>query len=94
MTGLRSHGNGVLLTVQVRAGARRRKIQRMEDGRWKVFVTEAPEKGKANAAVIALLSQRLRVAKSRIELVSGRTAPCKQLLIKGLSAVQVRRGLP
>lgn len=69
-------------------------MQRTADGRWKVFVTEAPEKGKANSAVIALLSQRLRVPKSSIELVSGRTAARKQLLVKGLSVAEIERCLP
>jgi len=94
VTNLRLHKDGVLLTVQVRAGARRRAIERMEDGRWKIFVTEAPEKGKANAAVIALLSQRLRLAKSCVQLISGRTTSRKQLLVKEMSAVEIRRCLP
>jgi len=39
--------------------------------RLKVAVTAPPEKGKANAALIALLAKRLGLAKSRLSIASG-----------------------
>ena len=42
-----------------------------------------PDRGKANAAVIALLSKALGVPKSAISLVSGETARIKTLRITG-----------
>ncbi len=50
------------------------KIEKMEDGSYKVWVTVVPEKGKANRAVIKLLSKYFKVAKSQIEIVGGKTA--------------------
>ena len=50
------------------------KIVEMADGSYKVWVTVAPEKGKANQAVIKLLSKYFKVAKSQIEIVGGKTA--------------------
>ena len=38
-----------------------------------VKVTAAPDKGKANAAVISLLAKKLGVAKSMLTLVKGET---------------------
>lgn len=46
-------------------------------------VKAVPDKGKANAAAIALLSKTLGVAKSSITLVSGDTARLKTLHIAG-----------
>lgn len=53
----------------------------------KARVAAAPESGKANAALIALLAKRLEVAKSRIAIVSGETARMKIVQIAGDSAV-------
>ena len=49
----------------------------------KVRVTAVPEKGKANKALIALVSKSLGVAKSSVSLVSGETARKKILRIEG-----------
>jgi uncharacterized protein len=51
----------------------------------KVAVTAAPEDGKANAAVIALLAQEWGVAKSAISVVSGATDRRKVVEIRGPS---------
>jgi uncharacterized protein YggU (UPF0235/DUF167 family) len=53
-------------------------------------VTAAPEKGKANAAVVALLSETLGVPKSSIEIVRGDTSRNKTLRIRGLTASELR----
>ncbi len=50
------------------------KIEKTVDGSYKVWVTVVPEKGKANQAVIKLLSKHFKVAKSQIEIVGGKTA--------------------
>jgi hypothetical protein len=49
----------------------------------KARVTAVPEKGKANAALIALVAKTLGIAKSSISLVSGDTARKKILRIDG-----------
>ncbi len=51
----------------------------------KISVTAAPEDGKANAAVIALLAQEWGVAKSAISVVSGATDRRKLVEIRGPS---------
>lgn len=52
----------------------------------KVAVTAAPEDGKANAAVIALLAKEFGVAKSAISVVAGATDRRKIVEIRGPSA--------
>ncbi len=51
----------------------------------KLSVTAAPEAGKANEAVIALLAQEWGVAKSAISVVSGATDRRKLVEIRGPS---------
>jgi len=53
-----------------------------EEGRLRVTVTSVPEDGKANAAVVKLLSKALGVAKTRIVLVRGATSRDKVFRIE------------
>ena len=52
---------------------------------YKVKVTAPPVDGKANRALISLLSKKLGTAKSYIEITSGRNSRMKQIRIYGLS---------
>lgn len=49
--------------------------------RLKVQVTAAPERGKANAAVIEVLAKALGIPKSAIRLTAGQTSPLKTVEI-------------
>jgi uncharacterized protein len=82
---------GVILPVRAHAGARRNAILGEREGALRVAVTAPPEKGKANRAIIALLSKKLGVPKSAIELASGETSPQKRLLIVGGSEQAIRQ---
>ena len=46
-------------------------------------VSAVPDKGKANAAVVALLAKALDVPKSSVSVTSGETARLKTLAIMG-----------
>jgi len=52
-----------------------------EDRTLKVAVTAVPEKGKANAALIKLLSKEYKIAKSQIKILSGHTSQIKLIRI-------------
>jgi len=49
----------------------------------RVHVTEAPEKGKANAAVVKLIAKACRLPKSVIEVVSGESDRNKTVAVRG-----------
>jgi uncharacterized protein len=49
----------------------------------KLRVAAVPDKGKANAAVIALLAKALGVPKSALEITAGETSRIKTLVITG-----------
>lgn len=51
-----------------------------------VRVTAAPESGKANDAVVALLAKRLRVPKSGVRIVRGHRSRDKRIRIEGILA--------
>lgn len=51
-----------------------------------VSVTAAPEDGKANAAVIALLAKQLGRPKSSLSVIAGQTDRYKRVLAEGDSA--------
>ncbi len=62
-------------------------------GALKVSVTQIAEKGKANKALVAVLSDALDVRKSQLELVAGATAGDKQFLVRGTTVEQLQRRL-
>jgi len=49
----------------------------------KVKVTAAPDRGKANEAVLKLLAREWGLAKSTLKLVAGETSRSKVVLIEG-----------
>ncbi len=51
----------------------------------KIQVTAQPEKGKANKALIALLSKQWKIPKSTIIIKRGATSRTKTLEIKGIN---------
>jgi hypothetical protein len=55
---------------------------------WKVAVAAAPENGNANAAVLDLLAAALRVPRSSVELVGGRSGRDKVVALHGVSAAE------
>jgi len=72
---------GLRLRLRVKAGGRRDALLGIHDGALKLSVRAAPEKGKANKAVIALLAEQLRIPASSIELISGAASPNKVVLL-------------
>lgn len=66
-----------IITAKVTAKAKQNKIVNI-GGQYKIWVTAAPEKGKANAAVTELLAEYLKVTKSSLTLISGATSRLKK----------------
>ncbi len=91
MIALELHPEGVVLPVRAHAGARRNEVRGQQEGQLKVSVTQAPERGKANKAIIALLSKALGVRKSQVELLAGETSAQKRFLVRGLDAAELAR---
>jgi uncharacterized protein (TIGR00251 family) len=88
---LEPHPEGTILPVRARPGARRNAIDSPQDGMLKVSVTQAPEKGKANKALIELLAKGLSLRKSQIDLISGETSAHKRFLVRGIKPDELLR---
>jgi uncharacterized protein len=68
---------GTEFTIKVTPKARRNAVEPDGAGGFRIWTTTAPENGKANAAVLALLADHLGMAKSRLEVVRGATSRAK-----------------
>lgn len=90
---LESHAEGVVLPVRAKPAARRSGLEGVRDGALLVLLSEAPERGKANKALIALLSKELHLSKSQIELLSGQKGRHKRLLVRGIDISELARRL-
>jgi uncharacterized protein len=87
---LRPHAEGVILPVRAQPGARRNEIRGLQDGALRVCVTQAAEKGKANKAVVEVLSKSLGLRKSQIDLIAGETSHQKRFLIRDTTVEELR----
>ena len=80
------------LRLRVSPKAKRNAVQGLRGDALKVSVTAAPERGRANDAVIALLAEVLDLPTSSIELVSGAASKDKVVEIP-LSSDEIARRL-
>ena len=90
---VQSIAGGIILPVQAQPGARQNAVTGVHAGRLKVVVTQAPEKGKANQALIKILAQALGVKRSQIALLAGETSHHKKFLITGVDLAALHQRL-
>jgi len=77
----------VKLALRVQPNARRTALlMRMSSGEWKVAVSAPPADGRANDAVVELVSDLLGVKRSQVTLVRGASARSKVVEVEGMSA--------
>lgn len=87
---LDAHPSGSVLHVRAQPGARRNAITGIHAGALKIAVTAAPEKGKANAAIVSVLCDQLNLSPSQVAVVAGETSRQKKLLITGISSDELQ----
>ena len=93
MIALERHPEGVVLPVRAQPGARKTELKGAQGGALKAAVTQVAEKGKANQALIALLSKRLRLRKSQVRLLTGETSRQKRFLIMDIALDELQARL-
>jgi uncharacterized protein len=81
------------LRLRVSPGATRTEFAGRHGDSWKVRVSAAPERGRANEAVVALLAERLGVPRASLTVVSGRAARDKVVELRGLDPAEAERRL-
>jgi uncharacterized protein len=81
--------DGVQLQLRVKPGGRADRLVGPHDGALKLEVRAAPDRGRANEAVIRLLAGVLGVGRSQVGVIAGTTGRDKVVAVSGLSAVEV-----
>ena len=83
-------GGAVLLPLKIVPGAQRTKFLGEWQGRARIAVAAAPEKGKANQAVVEFLGSLLEINRCQISVIHGLASPLKTIRIEGVSASAVQ----
>jgi uncharacterized protein (TIGR00251 family) len=81
------------LRLRVAPGAAKAAVVGRHGDAWKVRVAAAPERGKANDAVLELLAETLAVPRSSVTLVSGGGSRDKIVELAGIEPDEIERRL-
>lgn len=73
------------ITIHVQPRASRTELAGMHDGCVKIRVAAPPVDGAANLAVVELIAGLMKVAKSRVRVVSGTSSRRKVIEIDGVA---------
>lgn len=84
---------GCSFRIKAHAGARRERVGGEYAGALRVEVNAAPERGKANAAILKLLAKALNVPAKDLSIISGETNPEKRVGVRGLAVEELLRRL-
>ena len=83
----------IRLALRVSPGAGRSAVIGRHGDAWKLRVAAPPERGRANASVIALLAESLDVRRPDVRIVSGTVSRDKVVEVVGLSMAEAERRL-
>jgi uncharacterized protein len=89
---LRPGAGRATLTLHIQPGAKKTEVVGMHGDALKIRLAAPPVDGKANAALIAFVAERLGLAKSAVSLKSGQTSRRKVLEVIGAPG-DIERGL-
>lgn len=73
--------NAKLISVKVKAGAKKEAIEKISDTKFKISVREKPDRNQANRRVIQLLAALFNVPVKKVHLVKGHHSPSKLFAI-------------
>ena len=84
--------------MRAQPGARKNAVVGEHAGSLKVAVTAPPQDGRANKALISVLSEALGLKRSQLSLVGGDSSRDKKFLVHGVTATdlmtRLQRWLP
>ena len=90
---IRATGAGVEVAVRVIPRAAKTACSGVRDGALVVRVAAPPVEGAANDALIAFLSEALRVPRRAVQILSGERGRRKRVAIAGVTEDEVRQRL-
>jgi len=90
-TWLRAGEGRITLTLHIQPGAKKTEVVGLHGDALKIRLAAPPVDGKANAALIGFVAERLGLAKSAVSLRSGQTSRRKVLEVIGAPADAAQR---
>ena len=78
-------GNNIIIKVKIVPGSSKNKIIGAYNDALKISITAPPVEGKVNKKCIAYLAKYFYVAKSKIEIISGKNSKNKLIKIYDIS---------
>ncbi len=87
----RPHRDGTTIDILVQPRASKSEITEFHDGALRVRIAAPPVDGAANDAVIELISKRLKVHKSDIQIMSGASGRRKRVLVRRIGVETTRK---
>lgn len=70
------------INIKVKTKAKEKKVVKMNDNSYEVWVKEIPEQGKANIAVLKALAKYFKIPQDSIKIIAGKTNSRKIIEIK------------
>lgn len=88
---LRAGDGKITLTLHIQPGAKKTEVAGLYGDALKIRLAAPPVDGKANAALIGFVAERLQLAKSAVSLKSGQTSRRKVLEVIAAPADAAQR---
>ncbi len=63
--------SSLLLKIKVKFGADRNSLQKISEGEYNAFLSEAPVNNQANIALVKLLSKQFKISHTKIDIKNG-----------------------
>ena len=82
-----------LITVRVTPRASRDEVAGWREGALRVRLRAPPVEGRANESLRRMLAERLGVAPSAVQIVSGETSRVKRVRVEGMTESDVEQRL-
>ena len=82
---IRTHGDGVSLTLTIMPRAGRDEIAGLAGGSLRVRLKAAPVEGRANEALLAFLAKKLGIPRSALSIVAGASSKHKVVHAVGMT---------
>ena len=80
---------GVVFAAKIVPGSSKTSVAGLLEGMLKVKVSAAPEKGKANKALLGFLAGQLGVKRNALSIIRGQSSPIKSVQVVGVTAASL-----
>ena len=78
---LRSAGDDVIVSLHIQPGAKKTVVVGPHGDALKIRLAAPPVDGKANAALLAFIAEKVGTGRTAVELISGQTSRAKRVCI-------------